>query len=80
MLDSFESRGHCKSIGTPYVATGLCPPQWSKAVYAFGMAVCTLHLYREEKKAEVLQLFTEIPKLRQRIAGKSIPLEVSFSV
>ena len=79
-MDGFESRGHCKSIVIPYVTTGLCPPQWSKAVYAFGMAVCTLHLYREEKKAEIVKLFAEIPKLRQRIAGKSIPLEVSFPV
>ena len=53
--------------------------QWSKAIYAFGVAVCTLHLYGEEKKAEIPKLFADVPKLRQRIAGKSIPLEVSLS-
>jgi len=52
--------------------------QWSKAIYAFGMAIFTLHLYGEQKKAEIFKLFAEVPKLRQRIAGKSIPLEVSF--
>ena len=44
------------------------------------MAICTLHLYGEEKKAEIPKLFAEVPKLRQRIAGKSIPLEVSVLV
>ena len=56
------------------------PPQWSEAIYAFGTAICTLHLYGEEKKAETKKLFAEVPKLRQRIAGKSIPLEVSLLV
>jgi hypothetical protein len=51
-------------------------PQWSRAIYAFGMAICTLHLYGEEKQQEIAKLFAEVPKLRQRIAGKSIPLEV----
>jgi len=48
---------------------------WSKAIYVFGTAICTLHLYGEEKKGETLKLFAEVPRLRQRIAGKSIPLE-----
>jgi hypothetical protein len=37
-----------------------------------------LHLYGEEKKAEISKLFAEVPKLRQRIAGKTIPPEVSL--
>ena len=41
------------------------------------MAICTLHLHGEEKKEEIPKLFAEVPKLRQKIAGKSIPLEVS---
>jgi len=53
-------------------------PQWSKAIYAFGVAICTLHLYGEKKQAEISKLFAEVPKLIQRIAGKSIPLEVSL--
>lgn len=41
------------------------------------MAICALHLHGEEKKEEIHGMFAEVPKLRQRIAGKSIPLEVS---
>lgn len=52
--------------------------QWSKAIYAFGVAICTLYLYGEERKAEISKLFADVPKLIQRIAGKSIPLEVSL--
>lgn len=52
--------------------------QWSKAIYAFGAAICTLHLYGKEKKTEISKLFAEVPKLVQRIAGKSIPLEVGL--
>lgn len=48
---------------------------WSKAVYAYGVAALLIQLGGEENKAEGLKLMTEVPKLRQRIAGKSIPLE-----
>jgi hypothetical protein len=49
--------------------------QWSKAVYAYGVAALLIQLGGEANKAEGLRLMTEVPKLRQRIAGKSIPLE-----
>ena len=52
-----------------------CCCQWSKAVYAYGVAALLIQLGGEENKAEGLKLMTEVPKLRQRIAGKSIPLE-----
>ncbi|KAH7333541.1 hypothetical protein B0J17DRAFT_578783 [Rhizoctonia solani] len=51
--------------------------KWSKAVYAYGRAACLLqagNLSPEEQK-EVESLMWEVPTLRQRIAGKSIPLE-----
>ncbi|KAN0103880.1 Protein of unknown function (DUF3808) domain containing protein [Russula decolorans] len=48
---------------------------WSKAVYAYGVAALLVQLGGEANKAEGLKLMTEVPKLRQRIAGKSIPLE-----
>lgn len=51
--------------------------KWSKAVYAYGRAACLLQagsLSSEEQK-EVDSLMVEVPTLRQRIAGKSIPLE-----
>lgn len=49
--------------------------QWSKAVYAYGVAAILVQLGGEANQAEGLRLMTEVPKLRQRIAGKSIPLE-----
>ena len=49
--------------------------QWSKAVYAYGVASLLVQLGGEANMAEGLKLMTEVPKLRQRIAGKSIPLE-----
>lgn len=49
--------------------------QWSKAVYAYGVAALLVQLGGEANRAEGLKLMTEVPKLRQRIAGKSIPLE-----
>ena len=52
--------------------------QWSKATYTYGVAVCLLQLGGDEERAEAVKLMGEVPKLRQRIAGKSIPLEVSF--
>ncbi len=43
---------------------------WSKAIYAYGMAVCLL-----ETGGDARPLMERVPKLRQKIAGKSIPLE-----
>jgi hypothetical protein len=51
------------------------PSQWSKAVYAYGVAALLVQLGGEANQAEGLRLMTDVPKLRQRIAGKSIPLE-----
>ncbi|KAH9177211.1 hypothetical protein EDB89DRAFT_1934988 [Lactarius sanguifluus] len=48
---------------------------WSKAVYAYGVAALLVQMGGEDNQAEGLRLMTEVPKLRQRIAGKSIPLE-----
>ncbi|KAH9856071.1 hypothetical protein C2E23DRAFT_809912 [Lenzites betulinus] len=48
---------------------------WSKAVYAYGSAVCLLELGGEKHGEEVAALMAKVPTLRQRIAGKSIPLE-----
>ena len=49
--------------------------QWSKAVYAYGVAALLMQLGGEENQTEAQKLMTQVPKLRQRIAGKSIPLE-----
>lgn len=54
-------------------------------MYSYGMAVCLLEsipsLNSEEEKekhrSEAIKLMEKVPGLRQKIAGKSIPLEVS---
>ncbi|KAI8992733.1 hypothetical protein BD414DRAFT_482011 [Trametes punicea] len=48
---------------------------WSKATYTYGVAVCLLQLGDEKHQTEVSELMDKVPTLRQRIAGKSIPLE-----
>ncbi|KAF7427802.1 hypothetical protein PC9H_007018 [Pleurotus ostreatus] len=57
---------------------------WSKSTYTYGTAVCLLQLSmdasqpeekRREMKKEAIALMEKVPGLRQRIAGKSIPLE-----
>ncbi|TFK53849.1 hypothetical protein OE88DRAFT_1654178 [Heliocybe sulcata] len=48
---------------------------WSKACYAYGVAVCLLQLGGEDNEKEAAALLEKVPTLRQRIAGKSIPLE-----
>ena len=52
--------------------------QWSKAIYSYGMAVCLLELSGDDEKRaeEAAKLMAKVPGLRQKIAGKSIPLEV----
>lgn len=48
---------------------------WSKATYAYGVAACLLELGGEENEKEARQVMKTVSELRQRIAGKSIPLE-----
>ncbi|KAL0575364.1 hypothetical protein V5O48_006615 [Marasmius crinis-equi] len=56
---------------------------WSKAIYTYGLAVCLLELsdlesdkkVREERRKEAVAFMEQVPNLKQRIAGKSIPLE-----
>ncbi|TFK32751.1 hypothetical protein BDQ12DRAFT_692043, partial [Crucibulum laeve] len=48
---------------------------WSKAIYSYGMAVCILEIGDEKQKDEAAKLMAKVPGLRQKIAGKSIPLE-----
>ncbi|KII83697.1 hypothetical protein PLICRDRAFT_180049 [Plicaturopsis crispa FD-325 SS-3] len=48
---------------------------WSKAIYSYGVAVCLLELGGEANKEEAKKFMDKVPGLRQRIAGKSIPLE-----
>ena len=52
--------------------------QWSKAIYAYGTAVCLHELGGKENIDEARKLLATVPDLRQKIAGKSIPLEVGF--
>ncbi|KAF8057392.1 hypothetical protein FPV67DRAFT_1527200 [Lyophyllum atratum] len=60
---------------------------WSKAIYSYGLAVCLLEGWdtdddspiskkkKAERMEEAAQLLARVPRLRQTIAGKSIPLE-----
>ncbi|KAI0632607.1 hypothetical protein C8Q77DRAFT_1118462 [Trametes polyzona] len=62
---------------------------WSKATYAYGVAVCLLQQLNapagdggekdndraQSQTEEAAALLAKLPSLRQRIAGKSIPLE-----
>ena len=50
--------------------------QWSKSIYSYGLATCLFDLGDADSKKEAAKLMKEVPDLRQRIAGKSIPLEV----
>jgi hypothetical protein len=51
--------------------------QWSKATYTYGAAACLLELGGKENAEEAGKLLVRVAELKQRIAGKSIPLEVS---
>ncbi|KAK7042053.1 hypothetical protein R3P38DRAFT_3389870 [Favolaschia claudopus] len=54
---------------------------WSKSIYSYGLAVCLLESTsgteeeRKKREAEARKLMERVPNLRQKIAGKSIPLE-----
>ncbi|KAL0953074.1 hypothetical protein HGRIS_007274 [Hohenbuehelia grisea] len=49
---------------------------WSKAIYSYGTAVCLLELGGDGKhREEATEPMSRVSQLRQRIAGKSIPLE-----
>ncbi|KAF7342328.1 hypothetical protein MVEN_01821200 [Mycena venus] len=54
---------------------------WSKSIYSYGMAVCLLESTagneadRKKRVEEARKLMERVPTLRQKIAGKSIPLE-----
>lgn len=50
---------------------------WSKAIYTYGQAIALLELGREEEGDKARGMMEAVPGLTQRIAGKSIPLEVS---
>jgi tetratricopeptide (TPR) repeat protein len=51
---------------------------WSKSIYTYGMAVCLLDSGDEGDRKEAIEAMQKVQGLRQKIAGKSIPLEVRF--
>jgi hypothetical protein len=54
--------------------------QWSKATYTYSVAATLLQLGGEKNTSEALDLMKKVPEMRQRIAGKSIPLEVRVAL
>ncbi|KAF8200119.1 hypothetical protein BJ912DRAFT_1029695 [Pholiota molesta] len=57
---------------------------WSKAIYSYGMAVCLLEstntrdvadAEKKTRRDEAARMMERVPGLRQKIAGKSIPME-----
>jgi hypothetical protein len=50
---------------------------WSKAVYTYGLAVCLASIDGEKEQEEAMKMMESVPGLLKKIAGKSIPLEVS---
>lgn len=49
---------------------------WSKACYAYGIAACLIQIGGEDNIKEAAEHLEKLPSLLQRIAGKSIPIEV----
>ncbi|EDV90950.1 GH23940 [Drosophila grimshawi] len=48
---------------------------WSRAIYAYQLAVIKLMMGTEEHLRSIDALMLEVPASRQRIAGKSLPME-----
>ena len=82
LLARSSGRGDCKSscqsmLAWRFIDDVLLFLQWSKACYSYGMAVCLLQLGTKDDIKEASKLMAKVPGLRQKIAGKSIPVEVS---
>lgn len=64
-------------LAMKYAEKLLAESRWSKATYAYQKAAFLLMCdeQSENTKSHVVQLLQEVPKLKQRIAGKSVPIE-----
>ncbi|KAJ3035393.1 hypothetical protein HK097_004222, partial [Rhizophlyctis rosea] len=49
--------------------------RWSRAMYAYMLGVCLYAEDAEGNAERVSQLFEEVPRLRRKVAGRSIPIE-----
>ena len=72
-------RSYGKSNLTTWVTYALSGSygQWSKATYTYGEAACLATVGDHGGAAKLME---KVSGLRQRIAGKSIPLEVGHEV
>ena len=52
---------------------------WSKACYTYGIAMCLVEMGGKENVQEAAGFLDKVPSVLQRIAGKSIPVEVSVA-
>ena len=80
----FWDLGLCKAAQGKWLEAADCfdtlskESKWSPAVYAYLKAVCLYHADPETYAKEIGELMTSISGLTRKIAGKSIPLEVTF--
>lgn len=52
---------------------------WSKACYTYGIAMCLIQIGGKERIDEAGKFLDKVPNVLQRIAGKSIPVEVTHA-
>lgn len=71
---------HDLNLSAKYWRTLLTDANWSKCVYTYALATCLVQSGDEKNLTEAKTFMTQVPGLMQRIAGKSIPLEVYFPI
>lgn len=76
VLEAYGSRSNRKYLFFGIVTAIDIPGKWSKATYTYGVAACLLQIGGEAELKEAKRYIGKVEGLRQRIAGKSIPLEV----
>jgi hypothetical protein len=75
--------GYCKMAQGHWVEAAECfdtlykESKWSPAVYSYLKAACLYHADKDKYKGEIQGIMEAVPEKTRKIAGKSIPLEVT---